>query len=101
MAIQEETMLTPRESVLLEHDTEEQRLAREHAVRIKQLELELAREKYKADIELKRLEAKWSSWLRIPIIIIELPVLLILAVGYIVDSIRGLEPSKDFWKLLK
>jgi hypothetical protein len=100
MAIQEETMLTPRESIILEHDTEEQRLAREHAVRMKQLELELAREKHAADIELKKLEAKWSSWLRIPITIVKLPIYLILSFGYLLDSIRGNEPSRDYWKLL-
>lgn len=101
MAIREETMLTPRESMLLEHDTEEARLSREHAIRLKTLELELAREKYKAEIELKKLEARWSSWLSIPLVIIKLPVYLLLAVGYIFDSIRGYEPAKDFWKLLR
>lgn len=100
MAIQEDTMLTPKESIILEHETEEARLAREHAVRMKQLDLELAREKYKAEIELKKLEAKWSSWLRIPLVIIKLPVYLLLGLGYLLDAIRGNEPPKDYWKLL-
>ena len=99
MSIQEDVMLTPKESILIEHQTEETRLAREHAVRMKELDLELAREKYAAEIELKKLEAKWNSWLRIPLVIIKLPVYILLSFGYWFDSIRGSEPSKDFWKL--
>ena len=100
MAIQEQNLLTPRESVIMEHESEQARQAREHAVRMKELDLELAREKYRAEVELKKLEAKWSSWLRVPLVIIKLPVYLILAFGYIFDSLRGNEPSKDYWKLL-
>lgn len=100
MAFQEQNLLTPRESVILEHETEEKRLAREHAVRIKELELALAREEYQARIELKKLEAKWSSLLKIPATIIKLPVYLLLTLGYLLDALRGNEPSKDFWKLL-
>lgn len=97
--VDENIQLSPRESMLMEHDTEERRLGREHAVRIKELELELARENHRANIELKKLEAKWSSWLKIPVLIIKLPVLILLSFGYWLDSIRGSEPSKDFWKL--
>lgn len=99
MAIQEDTMLTPRESIILEHETEEQRLAREHAVRMKELDVELAKTNHAANIELKKLEAKWSSWLKLPALIIKLPVLILLSFGYWLDSVRGSEPSKDFWKL--
>lgn len=98
--LDENVQLSPRESVLMEHESEETRLAREHAVRMKELDLELAREKYRAEIALKQLEAKWSSWLRIPLTIIKLPAYILLAIGYLLDALRGNEPSKDFWKLL-
>lgn len=100
MSITENDTLTPREHMMLEAEKDEARLAREHAVTMKQLELALAKEKYQASIELKRLEAKWSSWLRIPIIIIKLPISLVLAVGYIFAVFRKQEPSKSFWSTL-
>lgn len=55
----------------------------------------------KMDIEVQKLETKFSSLLRIPIIIIKLPLLLLLGVAYITHSIKGTEPSENFWKLLK
>jgi hypothetical protein len=100
MAITENDQLTPKEHLLLEAEKEEARLSREHAITIKQLDLALAKEKYQAQIELKKLEAKWGSWLRIPIIIIKLPISLVLAFGYIFAVLRKHEPSKSFWSLL-
>lgn len=99
MSIVENEMLTPRESVLLDREAEENRLNREHAVRLKELEIQLARDKYQAQIELKKLESKWSSLLRIPSLIIKLPVLLILSIGFIFAALRKWEPSKSFWSL--
>lgn len=99
--LDENTQLSPREHMLMEHETEETRLAREHAVRMKGLEIELAREEYKARVELKKLEAKWSSWLSIPLTVIKLPIYIVLAFGYLFDSARGNEPSKDYWKHLR
>lgn len=85
----------------MENERDEARLKREHAVTIKQLELELAREKYKSEIELKLLEAKWSTWLRIPIIIIRLPVYMLFAIAYCISVICHVEPPKSFWSYLK
>jgi hypothetical protein len=99
--LDERVELSPRESLLMQNDTEERRLAREHAVRMKQLELELARERYKAQIELRKLEARWASWLRLPGLILRLPVHILLSVGYIIDSIKNQEPSQHFWKLMR
>jgi len=47
------------------------------------------------------LEGKWASWLRIPITIIKLPVLCIMAIGYVVATARNKEPGDNFWSLLK
>jgi hypothetical protein len=100
MAITENDQLTPKEHVLLEAEKEEARLAREHAVTIKQLELAMKRDDNQAKVDLKRLEAKWSSWLRIPSLIIRLPFLIILAFGFVVAAIRKHDPGKSFWSLL-
>jgi hypothetical protein len=101
MSIYENTELTPREHLLMEHDAEQARLSREHAVTLKRLEIELNREKNQAAIELKRLEAKWSSWLRLPALIIKLPVLVLLGLSYICAVLRKSEIPKDFWNIIK
>lgn len=97
----ENTELSPREYILMENETEQTRLAREHAVTLKQLEIELQRDKNNATIELKRLEAKWASWLRIPLLILKLPVMLPLSFSYIFYILRGIDPPKDFWAFLR
>lgn len=64
---------------------------------MKKLELEIKREDYKARIELKRLEQKWKNLLKLPKLLILLPVYIIMAFAYIVAIIRKREPSKDYW----
>lgn len=81
--------MTPREHLEHEWYAEEARLTREYGLNMKRLELE----------EMK-LEAKWNTWLKIPITIIKLPVYTILALGIIVAYVRKHEPSENFWKLL-
>jgi hypothetical protein len=101
VAFEIQTELTPREHLLMEHEAEQARLTREYSLTTKQLELEITREKNRAAIELKRLEAKWNTWLRLPALVIKLPVFLVLGVAYIVAVIRKVEPPKEFWGYLK
>jgi hypothetical protein len=93
--------LSPREHILLENERDEARLVREHQVTLKRLELEIVREKSQAQIELRRLEAKWSSWLALPKTFIKLPVYLLFGLGYIVHAAKKQEPSKSFWRFLQ
>lgn len=86
--------------MLMEAERDEARLSREHAITIKQLELAIKREDNQAKIELKKLEAKWSSLLKIPSLIIKLPILFILSIAYIFSVLLKQEPSKSFWSYL-
>jgi hypothetical protein len=52
------------------------------------------------ELALAKLEAKWSSWLKIPITIIKLPVLILFGIAYIVATARKHEPSAEFWKFI-
>ena len=97
----ENEMLTPRESVLMEHETEEARLSREYAITIKQLELEVQREANSAQIELRKLESKWSSWIKLPKLIILLPLILLFGIDYICSMFTKKEMPKRFWDLLQ
>jgi hypothetical protein len=85
----------------MENENEQTRLAREHAITLKRLELDLQRDKNAAAIELKKLEAKWSNLLRVPLLILKLPVALPLSFSYIFYILKGIDPPKDFWAFLK
>jgi len=67
---------------------------------MKRLEIELQREKNQAEIELRKLEAKWSSWLALPKMIIKLPVYILLGFGYTIQSVRKQTPTKEFWRFI-
>ena len=82
--------LTPRELMEYEQHKEMFQAEAEYRLALKDKEMELA-----------RLEGKWSSWLRIPITLIKLPVYLVLAVAYCIAVARKHEVSEDFWRLLK
>lgn len=101
MPVLQNEQITARESVEHEWYEEEQRRMREHVVTLKQLELQIKREDNQAKIELRKLEAKWSSLLRLPSLLIRLPILFILSIAYIFAVLRKQEPSKDFWAYLK
>jgi len=90
MAINTREQMTPREVVEMEQDEKMWKLQAEHLKEMKRME-----------IEVMKLEAKVSSWLKLPLVIIKLPVFVLFGVGYIVHAIRKTEPSENFWKLLK
>lgn len=84
----------------MEAERDENRLIREHAIAIKSLELNLARENNEAEIKLKHLESKWASWLKLPKFIILLPVFSLLGLAYICSMFTKKEMPKRFWDLL-
>jgi len=93
--------VSPRESLLHEWEVENFEKQAAHAIQIKQLELALKREDNQAKIELKKLEAKWSSWLKLPITLIKLPIYLVMATGYVVAVARKQDVTKNFWEYLR
>jgi len=82
--------LTPREFEQHQWEVEEREKLFEHQARMKQM-----------DIELAKLDAKWSSWLKLPLRLIMLPVYLLFGVGYCIHAITKKEPSDNFWRLMK
>lgn len=82
--------MTAREYEQHQWEVEEREKLFEHQARLKQM-----------DIELAKLEAKWSSWLKIPVKIVLLPVLLVMALGYCIHAITKKEPPESFWRLLR
>lgn len=62
----------------------------DHAIRIKELELES-----------ERIAAKITAWFKIPLYLIKLPVMVVMGVGAAVSLARGKELSENFWRFLK
>ena len=95
------------------------RLQAEHTQKIKQIELDgklaeikgrmestkASRESQErirnAELELARIEARWLSWLHIPITIVKLPVYIVFGVAYCIAVARKVEPSDKFWQFLR
>ena len=87
--IQSRSELTDADREQHRNDVEMFNLQAEHTQKIKQMEYDLA-----------TLEAKWLSWVRIPLTLIKLPVYVVLAISYCIAVARKHEPSEEFWRYL-
>lgn len=90
MLLNEPNSFTPREMEQMRYEAERADKEMSYGMDMKRM-----------DIEVQKLETKFSTLLRIPIVIIKLPLLILLGIAYIAHSIKGTEPSDNFWKLLK
>lgn len=90
MAIQTRETLTPREYELYNQRKEFFELQAQHDLAVKE-----------KDLELMRLEAKWSSWIKIPLTIVKLPVLLLFGIAQIVAVARKYELPEAYWRFIK
>lgn len=84
------TRMTQRERDEFDQEKEMANMQVQYALRIKEMELEVA-----------KLEAKWTSWLRLPMFVIMLPVRFLFGIGFIVICFMKKEPSDNFWKFIK
>lgn len=75
---------------MLEHEKEQEIRQMEYGLKMKQL-----------DVEVEKLQARWRSLLKLPVLILRLPLLLLLGVAYIIHVILKREPSDNFWNLLR
>lgn len=83
--------LTPREIAQYENRMREFEAQAAHAKEMKILELEV-----------QKMEVRWSSLWRLPIAIVRLPVAFLLGIGYIIGSFKDdYEPGENFWRFLR
>lgn len=82
--------LTAREFEQYQQEKEMFELQSAHQLRLKEKDLELA-----------RLEAKWATWLRIPVTIIKLPVLVIMALSIPISLLTKRDLPENFWKFMR
>lgn len=99
--VNDTVQMSPRE--VAEHDWAVEQFDKQaaHAITIKNLELEILREKNQAEIKLRELESKWKTWLKLPKLIVLLPVYMLFGIAYIFAVCFKYQPPKPFWKLLE
>jgi len=81
--------LTPREQMQMEHDKEIMRLQMEHQTNIAAMQLEV-----------EKIETSFGVWLKIPILILSLPIKALLIIPLSIYAIRGKEVPDRLWNLL-
>jgi hypothetical protein len=89
MIVQREE-LTAAERERMHHDKDMFQLQAVHTQKVRAMELEVA-----------KIDAKWSSLLKLPAMIIRLPLYVVLGVAYCIAAARKHEPSEEFWRLLR
>ena len=81
--------ITPREYDTWQHEKEMTEKAYEFQLRIKEL-----------DIEAAKLEAKVTSWFKLPLTLLKLPLYLLLVIPLSIYAARKQDVPPDLWKLL-
>lgn len=90
MAVTYRDEMTPREYQNHEWQKELLEMQYSHMERVKNL-----------DIEAAKLEAKLTSWFKIPVTIIKLPVLILFGLAYVVSMFTKVEMPEQFWQFLR
>ena len=88
---QEPEHVTQRERELYQQEKESYEMQAQHALRMKQLELQIVEK-----------ETRWSNWQKIPLTIVKLPVLILFAIAFLFKKdlpdefwlVFGVTPSK-------
>lgn len=88
-AINAREALTDREREEFDQEKEIARLQADYQLRYKQMELDL-----------KRIDTRWTQVFRLPFALITLPVRVLFVFGYIAHAIRKTAPPKEFWDYL-
>lgn len=86
---QQSEKLTQRELDEFEQEKEVAKLQAEYQLKFKTLELEI-----------KKIETRWSQIFRIPMAIILLPVRLLMAIAFISSTITKKELPQEYWDFM-
>jgi hypothetical protein len=82
--------LTPRERAEMDWEKEATRLQVEYAEKIKQM-----------DLEVRKIEAKWTQLFKLPMAIVGLPIRFVMAFAIPISVITKKELSKEFWEFIR
>ena len=90
MAINTRDTLSPREYEEFNQRKEYFELQAEHELKVKNLELEVM-----------KLEAKWSSWMKLPVMVLMLPVRILFGIAFICSVFVKKELPAEYWRVIK
>lgn len=90
MAMSYRETLTPKEYEEFNQRKEMFEMQAQHELAVKEKELELM-----------RLEAKWNSWMKIPLVIITLPIRILFGIAFICSVFTKVELPAEYWRVLK
>ena len=90
MAINTRDTLSPREYEEFNQRKEYFELQAEHELKVKNLELEVM-----------RLEAKWSSWMKLPVMVLMLPVRILFGFAFICSVFVKKDLPAEYWRVIK
>jgi hypothetical protein len=82
--------LTPRERAELDWEKESAKLQVEYGTRIQEL-----------DLEVRKLEAKWTALFRLPLALVELPIKLVMSLAIPISVITKKDLPNSFWEFMK
>lgn len=113
-------ILSPRESYLIDNENQQMREARNHAVLLKKLEIEEKKIEFKLkqadavrsrihqqkmkelELAIRDKELKWGNLLRLPTLLLKLPVLILLGIAYIIAVATKQDINNtEFWRYLR
>lgn len=82
--------LTPRERAELDWEKEAAKMQVEYAEKIKQM-----------DLEVRKIEAKWTQLFRLPMALLWLPIRFVMAFAIPISAITKKELPDAFWSFMK
>ena len=85
-----ESEVSPRQWAEWNHEKEMYGMQSSHMIRAKEL-----------DVELERLQSKWQSWLKLPLKLVLLPVLVLVGLSFIVYPLVKKDVPESLINLLK
>jgi len=80
--------------------TEREREEFEQEKTIAQLQADYQLKFKEMELDLRRIETRWTQVFRLPFAILMLPVRLVMGLAYIAHAIRKSDPSDKFWDYL-
>lgn len=90
LGLNQRDTITPREYEVWNHEKEMTEKAYEFQLQVKRL-----------DIEAAKLEAKITSWFKIPVTLIKLPLYILLVIPLSIYAARKEQVPPEYWRLLK
>lgn len=90
MAMQYRDSLSPKEYEEWNQRKEMFEMQAQHELAVKDKELEVM-----------RLEAKWASWMKLPVMVLMLPVRILFGIAFICSVFTKKELPPEYWRMVK